>query len=191
MLLPCVTPTLSVRLACLTSGWSRSIWLRDSCSLRALLSSSSLTSALSPGIGNRSCIQKCQSYHMGYKDNWYLAREIYCWYCTCSMLLSVHLNSLPAGCSARLWVMIWRMRVETSVGVTPDSCPSPRSVRALFPELPSDWSRDSSNFYNHTSQAQLIKVRLCGQRCGRSTFTFTWIKIVIPQKYKQQNVLTQ
>lgn len=43
---------------------------------------------------------------------------------------------VPAGCSARLRVMICRMRLETGVGVTPDSCPSPRSV--LSPELPSD-----------------------------------------------------
>lgn len=49
-LLPYVAPTLSVRLVCLTSGWSPSIWLGEECSLKAALSSILLTSKLSPGF---------------------------------------------------------------------------------------------------------------------------------------------
>lgn len=97
------------------------------------------------GLGNRSCIQKCQSYHMGCIDNWYPAGQFNAFVCA----FGLQLSSLPASCSTRLRVMIWRMRVETGVGGTLDSCPSPRTVKVLSPELPSEWRRDSSSFYSH------------------------------------------
>lgn len=100
-------------------------------------------------------------------------------------------SSLPAGCSARLRVTIWRMRVDTGVDVTLDSCPSPLSVRVLSPELPSEWSRDSSNFYNHTPTHHITELngpnslRLdCEDNSGGRSSNTT-LKMLLKLKSKQ------
>lgn len=94
-------------------------------------------------LGSRSCIQKCQFYHMIAEADLLSGLDVFKAF-VCALQLK--LSSLPCGCSTRLRVMIWRIRVETDMGsVKLDSCPSPRSVRVLSPELPSDWSRDSSS----------------------------------------------
>lgn len=103
--------------------------------------------------GNRSHIWKSQSQSGGFSEErvvMHLSDIQYCWV----NLPTSHLKffSVPAGSSARLRVMIWRMREETGTGVALDSCPSSWSVRLLSPELPSDWRRDSSSFYNYTNR---------------------------------------
>lgn len=99
-----------------------------------------------------------QSCHLGLKNKsrrgggvnhctkWIPYSQCFVW------ALQEKLSSLPAGCSARLWVMIWQMRVVMGTGVALDACNSLWSVRLLSSELPLEWSRDSSSFYNHTNQ---------------------------------------
>lgn len=155
---------------CLTGGWSWSMWPGDSCSLRAQFSFSSLTWGLSARIRkqitHREASILLQHIIMSSKADLLVALVVFSVF-VCAIRSKTF--RLPVGSSARLWAMIWRMRVETGADVTLDSCPSLLSVRVLSPELPPEWSRDSSNFYNyikHTSmlhnwgeQTQSVKVR--------------------------------
>lgn len=123
----CVTPTLSVRLACLTGSWSRSVRLGDGCSLGALFSSSSLTSELSPEM-------RKQIMHTEVSVLQHVIRQwqLYCLYCWCvqrsclcvfklKAVFPYQLAALP-GCGRWSGRYAWRHRTPVHHLEGPESC---------------------------------------------------------------------